>query len=91
MNALELCLKKKWDDEMQQAGVLSCFKDVFNNEYENIEQWLKLYFKDLTFEDKCQIIGYAGWNISTKLKGLVKDHKLVSFNLYSCILTHDIN
>ncbi len=91
MNTLELHLKKKWDDEIQKIGVFKCFEDVFHKEYENLESWLKLYFKDLTFEDKCQIIEYAGWNISTMLKGMVEDHELFSLNLYSWILTHDIN
>ncbi len=91
MNTLELHLKKKWDDEIQKIGVFKCFEDVFHKEYENLESWLKLYFKDLAFEDKCQIIARAGWNVSTKLKGLVENHELVSFNLYSWILTHDIN
>jgi hypothetical protein len=56
-----------------------------------LESWLRIYFNAIEFEDKCQIIGYAGWNISTKLKGLVENHELISFNLYSWILTHDIN
>ena len=91
MNTLELHLKKKWDDEIQKIGVFKCFENVFHKEYENLESWLRIYFNNLEFEDKCQIIGYAGWNISTMLKGIVEDHESFSFNLYSWILTHDIN
>lgn len=91
MNTNELQLKKKWDDEIQGVGVMKCFENVFYNDYENVESWLKIYFNNLEFEDKCQIIGYAGWNVTTKLKGIVEDHELFSLNLYSWILTHDIN
>lgn len=91
MNSNDLHLKKKWDDEIHQIGVMKCFENVFYNDHENIESWLRIYFNNLEFEDKCQLIKYAEWNVTTKLKGLVENHELVSFNLYSWILTHDIN
>lgn len=91
MNTNELHLKKKWDEEIHQVGVIKCFENVFHNDYKNMESWLRIYFNNLEFEDKCQIINYAGWNVITNLKGIVENHELISFSLYSWILTHDIN
>jgi len=91
MNTNDLHLKKKWDEEIHQVGVIKCFENVFHNDYKNMESWLRIYFNNLEFEDKCQIINYAGWNVIRDLKGIVENYELISFSIYSWILTHDIN
>lgn len=90
MNVTELQLKKKWDDEIAEIGILSHFKIVYDEvDHNDFCIWLNLYFKDLSLDYKFEIVNYAGENVLTNIKGLVDENEYVALAAYEFMLKKD--